>query len=88
MLAMSSKTPRNEEEQQKAHEKSIPIDRRHIHSIHVCAHTYDNILFANLPIYIVNLGSVCKHKLVWCNYFVHGHGVSRFSSLTASKETA
>lgn len=88
MLTMSSKAPRNQEEQHKAYVKSISTEKKHFHSIHMCAQTQDNILFANLTIYIVNVGSVCKHKLVWCNYFVHGHGVIRFSSLTASKETA
>lgn len=54
----------------------------------LCTHAHYNILFADLPIYIVNLGSVCKHKLVWCNYFVRGHGVIRFSSLTALRMAA
>lgn len=54
----------------------------------ICTHAHVNILFADLPIYIVNLGSVCKHKLVWCNYFVRGHGVIRFSSLTAGRMAA
>ena len=53
-----------------------------------CAHAHGNILLADLPIYIVNLGSVCKHKLVWCNYFVRGHRVIRFSSLTARRMAA
>lgn len=54
----------------------------------VCTQAQSNILFADLPIYIVNLGSVCKHKLVWCNYFVHGHGVICLSSLTAKRVVA